>query len=195
MKNFLLATRPKTLLVGIIPPLMSFSFYSTQSDNLPWTILICCLLSALGIQIATNLFNDLIDFKKGADSFRHGPTRVTASGLVPEQTVRLWALFSLGAAAIFSLPLIQTGGDLDFTTWVTFALSHLWLYGRTISPGLYRIRRTLCFFILWIIFCDWFLFSFCREHTSGSPDYGLYIWTSHNHTHLCKQPSGSRAGC
>ena len=110
MKNFLLATRPKTLLAGIIPPLISFSFYATQSKERPWQILICCLLSALGIQIATNLFNDLIDFKKGADNFRHGPTRVTASGLVPEQTVRLWAFLSLGAAALFSLPLIQAGG-------------------------------------------------------------------------------------
>jgi 1,4-dihydroxy-2-naphthoate octaprenyltransferase len=161
MKNFLLATRPKTLLAGIIPPLMSFSFYSTQSDNLPWTILICCLLSALAIQIATNLFNDLIDFKKGADSFRHGPTRVTASGLVPEQTVRLWALFSLGAAAIFSLPLIQTGG-----TWILVpGLLSLYLtYGYTGGPfplayiGLGELFVFL-FFGLFSVIGSYFLFA------------------------------------
>lgn len=131
MKHFILATRPKTLLAGIIPPLMSFSYFTTQFQERPWLLLLCCLLSALGIQIATNLFNDLIDFKKGADTFRHGPIRVTASGLVPEATVRLWAFLSLGVATIFSLPLIQAGG-----TWILIpGLMSLYLtYGYTGGP-------------------------------------------------------------
>ncbi len=161
MKNFLLATRPKTLLAGIIPPIMSFSLYSSQNGQRPWFLLACCLLSALGIQIATNLFNDLIDFKKGADTFRHGPTRVTASGLVPEQTVRLWAFFSLGGATLFSLPLIHAGGAWIF---IPGLISLYLTYGYTGGPfplayiGLGELFVFL-FFGLFSVLGSYYLFS------------------------------------
>lgn len=131
MKNFILATRPKTLLAGLIPPLMSYSYFTAHSAERPWFILVCILVSALGIQIATNLFNDLIDFKKGADAVRHGPVRVTASGLVPPKTVLVWALLTLLVSVLFSLPLISIGGS-----WILIlgVLSLYLSYGYTGGP-------------------------------------------------------------
>ncbi len=69
------------------------------------------LLSCICIQIATNLFNDAVDAKKGADTeARLGPKRVTASGLLSRKAVMLAALGFCLLAALFSVPLIQLRG-------------------------------------------------------------------------------------
>lgn len=111
MKNFLLAIRPKTLLAGVIPPLVAYA-YSKMTTNDPeaFMYLILAVMGALFIQIATNFFNDVIDFKKGADTVRVGPTRVTASGLVPPETVKKWAITCVVIAGLCGIPLIIRGG-------------------------------------------------------------------------------------
>ena len=110
MKNFILATRPKTLLAGFIPPLVSFVYFSAQSFERPYFLLFCCLISATCIQIATNFFNDVIDFKKGADQTRKGPMRVTASGRVKPKTITFWAIGASMIAIVAGYPLIVRGG-------------------------------------------------------------------------------------
>jgi 1,4-dihydroxy-2-naphthoate octaprenyltransferase len=72
---------------------------------------VLALLSAICIQIGTNLVNDAADFEKGADTAeRLGPVRVTATGLLQGRQV-MWAAggFFL-AAAILGVPLIVAGG-------------------------------------------------------------------------------------
>ncbi len=110
MKNFIMAARPKTLLAGIIPPLVSYFYFhsSTDTHKVAWVIL--CISGALFIQLATNFFNDVIDFKKGADAKRVGPTRVVASGLVNLKTVEFWAWSCVVAAAMIGIPIIIRGG-------------------------------------------------------------------------------------
>lgn len=110
MKNFILAARPKTLLAGVIPPLVSYFYFhsSTDTHRVSWGIL--CIAGALFIQLATNFFNDVIDFKKGADAKRVGPTRVSASGLVNIKTVELWAWSCVVAAAMIGIPITIRGG-------------------------------------------------------------------------------------
>ncbi len=110
MKNFILAARPKTLLAGIIPPLVSYFYFHSATDThrISWPIL--CLSGALFIQMATNFFNDVIDFKKGADAKRVGPTRVSAAGLVNIKTVEFWAWSCVVAAAMVGIPIIIRGG-------------------------------------------------------------------------------------
>ncbi|MCB1079185.1 MAG: 1,4-dihydroxy-2-naphthoate octaprenyltransferase, partial [Verrucomicrobiae bacterium] len=69
------------------------------------------LASCLCIQVATNLFNDAIDSKKGADTERRlGPVRVTASGLLTPGAVMAGALAFCGLAAVIAIPLIQARG-------------------------------------------------------------------------------------
>lgn len=110
MKNFILAARPKTLLAGLVPPLLTYAyFYSQEHEHaLAWVIL--CVTGALAIQLATNFFNDVIDFKKGADTKRVGPTRVSAAGLVDLKTVNLWASSALASAGLVGIPIILRGG-------------------------------------------------------------------------------------
>jgi len=110
MKNFILATRPKTLLAGVLPPIVSYLYFISEFKTHASLYLILCVLGALFIQIATNFFNDVIDFKKGADKERVGPTRVTAAGLVDIKTVEIWAYTSAGLAAICGIPIIIRGG-------------------------------------------------------------------------------------
>lgn len=110
MKNFILAARPKTLLAGILPPLVSYFYFHSATDThkVAWGIL--CISGALFIQLATNFFNDVIDFKKGADAKRVGPTRVSAAGLVDIKTVEFWAWSCVVAAAMIGIPIIIRGG-------------------------------------------------------------------------------------
>jgi 1,4-dihydroxy-2-naphthoate octaprenyltransferase len=71
----------------------------------------CALASAVAIQVATNFFNDALDFKKGADTAeRIGPMRVTASGRLSSRAVLAMGVCALVAACLTSLPLIAVRG-------------------------------------------------------------------------------------
>lgn len=122
MKNFILAARPKTLLAGVIPPLVAYTYFFGKTGENQGLYLLLCVMGALFIQIATNFFNDVIDYEKGADEKRVGPTRVSASGLVNVQTVKKWAFICLVLAALCGLPIIIRGG------WPFLLLGLLSLY-------------------------------------------------------------------
>ena len=96
MKAWILAARPKTLPAAVVPAWVGA--VPSLLDNDPvtgsWFLFFCTLVSCLCIQVATNLFNDAIDFDKGADTDqRLGPKRVTASGLLSRRMVFSGALF------------------------------------------------------------------------------------------------------
>lgn len=110
MKNFILAARPKTLLAGIVPPLVAYAYYLSRYTESALVFLIFSVLGALFIQMATNFFNDVIDFEKGADVKRVGPTRVSTSGLVEIKTVKRWAISCVILATLCGIPLILRGG-------------------------------------------------------------------------------------
>ena len=108
---WLLAFRFKTLIAAFVPVLVGSALSHALSDQfVPW-VSGFALMSAFCIQIATNLFNDAIDFEKGADTQeRIGPQRVTQSGLLNQKQVWFMALFFLLLAAGFGLPLVLRGG-------------------------------------------------------------------------------------
>ena len=110
MKNFILAARPKTLLAGGIPPLVAYAYFHGSTGKSHPIFLSLCVLGALFIQMATNFFNDVIDFEKGADTKRVGPTRVSAAGLVDIKTVKIWAYACLAIAFLCGIPLVLRGG-------------------------------------------------------------------------------------
>jgi 1,4-dihydroxy-2-naphthoate octaprenyltransferase len=86
----------------------------------------------LFIQIATNLFNDAIDFKKGADTpDRIGPTRVTAAGLIPIQYVWFAAGLFLLMAFVLGSWLVAQGG---WTILVIGMISLFLAYSYTGGP-------------------------------------------------------------
>ena len=90
---------------------MAHSLALALGQGHQWWVSLCALGGALSIQVATNLLNDAIDFKKGADTHeRVGPKRVTQSGLLSGQRVMLLGFLFLFIACAFGLPLVLRGG-------------------------------------------------------------------------------------
>lgn len=105
------ALRPKTLSVSFSPVLVGTMLaYAETGRWLPWVALVA-LLSALLIQIGTNLHNDVADFERGADTpDRLGPPRATAMGWLPASAVRRAAWVAFGLAFALGILLVLHGG-------------------------------------------------------------------------------------
>jgi 1,4-dihydroxy-2-naphthoate polyprenyltransferase len=104
---WILAARPKTLSASVVPVLAG----TALAHSIHWTIFWCTLFGAIFIQIGTNLVNDALDFKRGADTAeRVGPLRVTQAGLLSAKAVLRGAYLCFFVAAIFGIPLIMRGG-------------------------------------------------------------------------------------
>lgn len=111
IKNWVHAFRPKTLTAAVVPILVASGMAKFYKVNFDLKIMIFALLSALCIQIATNLINDAMDFKKGADTNeRLGPKRVTLAGDFTFQKVMMMGWIFVGLAVAFGIPLVLKGG-------------------------------------------------------------------------------------
>ena len=107
MKAWLLASRPKTLSASIVPVLVG----TAMARDVNWFIFIYTLIGAIFIQIGTNLVNDALDFKRGADTAgRLGPLRVTQAGLLSANTVLIGAIVCFAIATLCGIPLILRAG-------------------------------------------------------------------------------------
>ena len=134
MKAWILAARHKTLPAAVVPVWVGAMPMLLDGDSTTgsWLLFFCTLASCLCIQVATNLFNDAIDFDKGADTDqRLGPKRVTASGLLSRKAVFGGALGFCALAALVAIPMIQERG------WPIVAIgvvSLFFAYGYTGGP-------------------------------------------------------------
>src|SRR5690348_3947251 len=107
MKAWLLASRPKTLSASIVPVLAG----TALARSVNWSLFIYTLIGAVFIQIGTNLVNDALDFKRGADTAeRLGPMRVTQAGLLSANAVMTGAVICFVIAALCGIPLILRAG-------------------------------------------------------------------------------------
>jgi 1,4-dihydroxy-2-naphthoate octaprenyltransferase len=111
LKSCLLAARPKTLPAAIVPVWAGCVLAWKLTGSFDLTLALCTLGGAISIQIATNFFNDAIDFHKGADTAKRlGPRRVTATGLMKRETVmRLALVFLLLATACGTVLFLARG--------------------------------------------------------------------------------------
>lgn len=111
INSLLLAIRFKTLSASVGPVAVATALVFANGQRVLWWVTGLCLLGALFIQMATNFFNDAIDFKKGADtSERVGPVRVTASGKMSPKAVYLAGAGLLLLATLCGIPLVLHGG-------------------------------------------------------------------------------------
>lgn len=107
---WLLAARPRTLIASVSPVLIG-TVLGYGAGAFSFSLFVWTLITALLIQITTNLANDYFDWIKGADTAeRKGFLRVTQSGLVSPASMKGAILLVLGATLISGLPLIATGG-------------------------------------------------------------------------------------
>ena len=132
LQPWVLAFRFKTLTASLVPVMVATALCWSLNLFEAWWISVCALLCALCVQIATNLLNDAIDFKKGADTKnRLGPKRATQSGLLSQRQTLTMGVFFLLLACVFGWPLILRGG------WPILALglvSCFLAYGYTGGP-------------------------------------------------------------
>lgn len=96
----MIAIRPHTLPAAAAPVIVAWSI-AYQQGGFGLVPALACLVCALLLQITSNLVNDVMDFKKGADSSaRQGFPRVTQAGLLsPRQVWTGIAVVILLAAA------------------------------------------------------------------------------------------------
>jgi len=106
------ATRPKTLAAGIVPVVVGSSLaYLEHNCNV--YIMGLTLLCSVLIQIITNFFNEIYDFKKGADDkHRIGPKRQVASGEISEKRMLRITIGLIFITFFLGLILVQHSGFL-----------------------------------------------------------------------------------
>ncbi|CAN5603800.1 1,4-dihydroxy-2-naphthoate polyprenyltransferase [soil metagenome] len=134
---WLLAARPKTLFAAVGPVLLGTLFAATYGYFHALAAL-CALLGAIFIQVGTNLANDYQDFLRGADTeARKGPLRVTQSGLLSAQEVRIGTGVAFGLAFLAGAYLIARGG------WPILALGLICIgSGIAYTAGRYALAYT-----------------------------------------------------
>lgn len=132
LKSILLAFRPKTLTAALVPCLAGTAL--VKAIGLSWDgwILFYALAASFFIQIGTNLVNDAVDFKKGADTEKRiGPQRITQAGILTANQVMALGSLCFLLAILCGIPLVLQGG------WVIVAIgvaSVLMGYSYTAGP-------------------------------------------------------------
>ncbi len=106
-----LAIRPKTLTISITPVLLGAALAWHDYAAFSTLTFVVILVSALCIQIGTNLYNDAADFEKGADTEqRLGPQRAAQQGWLTAEQIKSGALLSFIIAFTAGIYLAWLGG-------------------------------------------------------------------------------------
>ena len=110
-RHWVLAARPKTLLVTVTPLVIGGALAHSETGGFHWPAWGAALLGAIFIQIGANLHNDAGDFERGADTpDRIGPKRATAQGWLSASAVRQAAFACFAAAFLIGIYLAAIGG-------------------------------------------------------------------------------------
>ncbi len=111
IKNWFMAFRPKTLTACLVPIVVSTSLVKAMGLQVDAEVVVYSILASFFIQIGTNLVNDAVDFKKGADTEKRlGPQRATQSGLFSYRQVMIGAAICFLIAIGCGVPLVLKGG-------------------------------------------------------------------------------------
>lgn len=111
LKLWLAGARPQTLVLSLTPIAVGAAYAQAIFHRLAVIPVIAAIISAVAIQIATNLANDSADGMRGADGAeRLGPTRLVGAGLMSAERVRRGALFASFVAALAGAVVVAYGG-------------------------------------------------------------------------------------
>ena len=155
------AARPRTVLLSLSGILMGgLLAIAERPDASCWTLAFCALTAVL-LQILSNLANDYGDFKKGVDNaHRTGPQRVLQSGALTESQMRigifLTVLLCLGSGLLLLLSVVLLQGAwhkaLVFALVGVAAIAAALLYTLGHRPYGYRgLGDLFCFlFFGWV---------------------------------------------
>lgn len=101
--------RPKTLSASFVPVIVGTLMVPYR--DIHWLVALSLLMTAVCLQMGTNLINDAMDYKKGADkSDRTGPIRALQAGLLtPKMTYQL-GIFFFALTFLTAWPFLEVGG-------------------------------------------------------------------------------------
>jgi 1,4-dihydroxy-2-naphthoate polyprenyltransferase len=141
-----MAIRPKTLPAGAMPVVLA-SALAFANGGFALLPALAALVCAVLMQIASNLINDLYDFRKGADTGeRLGPPRAVASGALSEEAVKRAAWIIVLAAFVLGQYLVWIGGWQIFTIGIV-SLVAAWAYTGGPKPLAYIGLGEVCAFV------------------------------------------------
>ncbi|WP_249977883.1 1,4-dihydroxy-2-naphthoate octaprenyltransferase [Vreelandella olivaria] len=119
---WLLAARPRTLPLACASILLGTGLAANAQAFNP-AVLLLALLTAIALQILSNLANDYGDAATGADDHaRIGPVRAVSSGLLSPGAMRKGMVITAIAAALFGLLLLLTAFGNQWGHILTFLL-------------------------------------------------------------------------
>lgn len=112
VRAWVLASRPRTLPVALVPVVVGSALAYSEAGAFSGVVLVVAALCAVLIQVGANLHNDVADFERGADdpATRLGPRRATAEGWLAPGQVRRAAAVAFASAFCIGLYLVYLAG-------------------------------------------------------------------------------------
>ncbi|MBO7384580.1 MAG: 1,4-dihydroxy-2-naphthoate octaprenyltransferase [Fibrobacter sp.] len=160
LKTWIKASRPRTVLLSFSGALLGGLLAINQVPEpvegpVPWLVILFCILTAVLLQILSNLANDYGDFKKGTDSAKRvGPQREMQSGAITEKEIKLGLAVTAGLCLISGALLIFVFAKLTWQELAVFAALGL---GAVLAALFYTLgKRPYGYLGLGDLFC--FLF-------------------------------------
>lgn len=141
-KTWIKAARPRTVLLSFSGVLLGGFLAARLAINgeffYPFPILFAAITAVL-LQILSNLANDYGDFKKGTDSAKRvGPQREMQSGAITEKEMKRGLAFTAGLCLIFGALLIFVFAGL---TWQELAVFAALGIGAVLAALLYTLGK------------------------------------------------------
>ena len=144
-KTWIKAARPRTVLLSFSGVLLGGFLAFDQLRSLspskgrPYLVVVFAALTAILLQILSNLANDYGDFKKGTDSAKRvGPQREMQSGAITEKEMKRGLAFTAGLCLIFGALLIFVFAGL---TWQELAVFAALGIGAVLAALLYTLGK------------------------------------------------------
>jgi 1,4-dihydroxy-2-naphthoate octaprenyltransferase len=133
IKNWITGARVRTLPLAVAPIVLG-SASADLVDRFDPLLAGLALLVALLLQIGVNYANDYSDGLRGTDANRVGPLRLTGSGLVRPQAVKLAAAITFGLAALAGLTIVLLTGQWWLVAVGAVSIVAAWYYTGGKSP-------------------------------------------------------------
>jgi 1,4-dihydroxy-2-naphthoate octaprenyltransferase len=144
-KAWILAIRPRTLPAAAAGVVMGAAL-AWHDGHFRIDAVLVCLLTALLLQIGSNLANDVFDFERGTDTAeRLGPTRVTQAGILTPKQVKVGMAVVFALASLLGLYLAWLGGWLIIILGIAAIVSAIAYTGGPFPIGYYGLGDIFVF--------------------------------------------------
>jgi 1,4-dihydroxy-2-naphthoate octaprenyltransferase len=142
---WMLAIRPRTLPAAAAGVVMG-SALAWRDGYFRLDAVLVCLLTALLLQVGSNLANDVFDFERGTDTAeRLGPTRVTQAGMLTPKQVKIGMVVVFALSILLGLYLAWLGGWVIILLGIAAIISAIAYTGGPFPIGYYGLGDIFVF--------------------------------------------------